>query len=100
MGRTSSTTHRRHFCRALHLQPSDKKLGCEANECLCHICTTLTLNWVMGLIVVVIREFREFKEFRVGRCTMLSIILKLSKFPNLLNFLILPNFVNYRKLLA
>ena len=26
MGCTSSTTHRRHFCRALYLQPSDDKL--------------------------------------------------------------------------
>ena len=25
MGRTSSTTHRRHFCRALYLQPSIEK---------------------------------------------------------------------------
>ena len=27
MGRTSSTTHRWLFCRALHLTPSDKKMG-------------------------------------------------------------------------
>ena len=27
MGRTSSTTHRWHFCRALYLQPSTQKLG-------------------------------------------------------------------------
>ena len=27
MGRTSSTTHRRHFCRALYLLPFDNKLG-------------------------------------------------------------------------
>ena len=28
MSSTSSTAHRRDFCRALYLQPSDKKLGC------------------------------------------------------------------------
>ena len=27
MGRTLSTTHRWHFCRALYLQPSNQKLG-------------------------------------------------------------------------
>ena len=27
MSSTSSTAHRRDFCRALYLQPSDKKLG-------------------------------------------------------------------------
>ena len=31
MGRTPSTTHRRDFCRALYLQPSDLKLGCAPN---------------------------------------------------------------------
>ena len=36
MGRTPSTTHRWHFCRALHLTPSDKKLGSAArNVCVC-----------------------------------------------------------------
>ena len=35
MGRTPSTTHRWHFCRALHLTPSDKKLGGCDPKCLC-----------------------------------------------------------------
>ena len=45
MGRTPSTTHRRHFCRASYLQPSDKKFRCKAKN-------------------GVFREIKEIKEIR------------------------------------
>jgi hypothetical protein len=77
MGRTSSTTHRRHFCRALYLQPSIEKfvviaallrrfsqkpeweihLVCpiRAFSCQRHISTTLTTN-SRSLIEVVVES--------------------------------------------
>ena len=45
MGRTPSTTHRWHFCRALYLQPSPEKLGRAAlRVCVCFACSKRQLR--------------------------------------------------------
>ena len=49
MSSTSSTAHRRDFCRALYLQPSPEKLGRAArNGCVCFACSKRQLLKVMG----------------------------------------------------
>ena len=86
MGRTPSTTHRRHFCRALYLQPSDKKLCFE------------TMNGVFREI----KEIKEIREYRVlisfGRVISFGFnskrLLKFLMFPKFLKLSIAPLFLH------
>ena len=80
MGRTPSTTHRRHFCRASYLQPSDKKLCFE------------TVNGVF-------REIREYRVLMSIGCLMSfgfnsKKLLKFLKFPKFFKLSIAPLFLH------
>jgi hypothetical protein len=66
MSSTSSTAHRRDFCRALYLQPSINKLGA---RCICSFyqqigCSLylqlLSTNWVLVVSVVSINKLGTY----------------------------------------
>ena len=54
MSSTSSTAHRRDFCRALYLQPSPEKLGRAGGEV-----------YSVKSLRLFSREFKEIREFSV-----------------------------------
>jgi hypothetical protein len=76
MGSTSSTAHPHFFCRALHLTPSDKKLGRGANQGnlrqilkeniqSCTVCTVSGYFFAMHHISQLLTIIKEFSEFRM-----------------------------------